>query len=207
MYYVSGIISAVFIPIMFFYFSVPTYNKLNLRVLDIGLPYKLKKGEKDSEYSYSTIPSKDWNYKSVNVNKDFNKKSEDYFLKLLNNLKENNIDKTGIKFQFSDQNTYADLVRLLNILQKTKQEMYGLDMEKTNSLYVLHVKPNLKEENYLSSDTISESYLNQNEYDYKYSNFLEKFIQYSPRESYYLLCGYLLLVYCTILKPKLKFEI
>ena len=82
---------------------------------------------------------------------------------------------------------------------KTKQEFYGIDLEKTNSMYVLYMKPNL-EQNYYGGDVV---YVDMDEYYYNKSSFYEKLIKYSPKESFYLIFGYLILVYCAMLKPKL----
>ena len=128
-FYVSGLISLLFISPLFWYFSKPTLEKMNLRVMDIGLPYKAKNGEKAPEYSQ--IPMEGWNYKAINIPINFNNETEMKFIGVINKLQNDKIEKSGIKFQFSNQNSYKDLVNLLNIFLKTKQEHYGIDMEKT----------------------------------------------------------------------------
>ena len=200
-FYVSGIISLLFIAPLFWYFSKPTLAIMNLRVMDIGLPYKVKKGEKPSEFSQ--IPMEGWNYKPINIPVNFDKETEKKFIEVVTILQNDKIEKNGIKFQFSNQNSYADFVNMLNIMLKTKQEFYGIDMEKTNSMYVLYMKPNL-EVNYFGGDTV---YVDMDDYYYNKSTFYEKLIKYSPKESFYLIFGYLILVYCAILKPKLTLNI
>jgi len=204
-YYVAGIISTLLVPLLFLYYATPVYYQMSMRVLDIGLPYKAKKGEKIPEYTQ--IPKEGWSYKTINVKPDFDEKTEENFIKEINQLKENDIDKTGIRFQLSDKNVYADIVGLLNIMLKTKQEMYGLDMDETNSLYVLYKKP---QNTFLGIDNNSGScvvYVDMNEYYYDNAGFWQKLIHYSPKESYYLIFGFLMLIYCAMLRPKLSFNI
>ena len=199
-FYVSGLISLLFISPLFWYFSKPTLEKMNLRVMDIGLPYKAKNGEKAPEYSQ--IPMEGWNYKAINIPINFNKETEMKFIGVINKLQNDKIEKSGIKFQFSNQNSYKDLVNLLNIFLKTKQEHYGIDMEKTNSLSHLYFPPPKKDEYFLDNDQ-GFTYLNQKEYEYQHSSYWQKFINFSPKESFYLIFSFLIFLYCSILKPKL----
>ncbi|WP_175622292.1 hypothetical protein [Chryseobacterium schmidteae] len=203
-YYVAGIISALLVPLLFLYYATPVYYQMSMRAIDIGLPYKAKKGEKIPEYTQ--IPKEGWSYKTINVKPDFDGKTEEIFIKEINQLKENDIDKTGIRFQFSDKNVYADIVGLLNIMLKTKQERYGLDMEGTNSLYVLYKKP-LEYTDIFGCGGGDVGYLSIDEYNYVNSNFWDKLIHYSPKESYYLIFAFLMLIYCAMLRPKLSFKI
>ena len=204
-YYVSGMISLIFVPLLFWIYSKPTVERLNLRVLDLGLPVKVKKGEKNSKNAI--IPMDGWNYKSVNVKPTFGKNDESYFKSLIEKMKRENIEKSGIKFKFNNENTYGDLVKILNLMLKTNQEVYGLDLDKTNSLYVLYQNPNLINEYPIYNDTYDYEYGSQTEYDYQNSSFWKKLIEFSPKQTYYLIFGYLILLYFSMLKPKLTFKI
>lgn len=203
-YYVTGIISALLVPLLFLYYATPVYYQMSMRAIDIGLSYKAKKGEKIPEYTQ--IPKEGWNYKTINVKPAFDKKTEEIFIKEINQLKENDIDKTGIRFQLSYKNVYADIIGLLNVMLKTKQERYGLDMERTNSLYVLYKKP-LEYTDVFGCGGGDVGYLSIDEYNYDNANFWNKLIHYSPKESYYLIFGFLMLIYCAMLSPKLSFNI
>ncbi|SUX43344.1 hypothetical protein [Chryseobacterium indoltheticum] len=203
-YYVAGIISALLVPLLFLYYATPVYYQMSMRVLDIGLPYKAKEGEKIPEYTQ--IPKEGWSYKTINVKPGFEAKTEEIFIKEINRLKENNVDQTGIRFQLSDKNVYADIIGLLNIMLKTKQERYGLDMEGTNSLYVLYKKP-LEYTTVFGCGGGDAGYLSIDEYNYDNANFWNRLIYYSPKESYYLIFGFLMLIYCAMLRPKLSFNI
>ena len=197
-YYVGGMISLIFIPIIFWIYAKPKYDDLNLRVIDLGLPYKLKKGEKASEHIM--IPIKGYKYTIVNVPKNFNNETEKIYLTQIEKIIDKNTDKTGIKFQFSDDNTYGDLVKLINLMQKAKQDIFGLDTESTNSFYMVHRKVDYNDKNdfVFCGGVVGREYLDKNDYDYKNSNYFQKVFKYSPKETYYLILGYLILVYISL---------
>ena len=198
-------ISLIFVPFLFWYYATPTLKKMELTVIDIGLPFKAKPGENIPENSQ--IPMKGWNYKPVKINPNFGTKDELYFKSLIEKMMNDGIVKSGIKFQFTNENSYGDFVKLLNLMEKTNQEMYGFDTDKTNSLFVLYNKPNSKNDYPLYNDDVVENYSNQKDYDYKHSSFWQKIIKFSPAESYYLIFGYLLLLYFSILKTKITFNV
>lgn len=205
-YYVAGIISALLVPLLFLYYATPVYHQMNMRVIDIGLPAKAKNGEKIPEYTKA--PTEGWNYKTITVEPGFDKKTEENFIREINQLKENDIDQTGIRFQLSDKNVYADIVNLLNISLKTEQDRYGFDMDETNSFYILYKKAD--HEIFSGIDGNGDygfSYFDMNDYNYRTSKFWNKLIKYSPKESYYLIFGFLMLIYCAMLRPKLSFKI
>lgn len=97
-------ISLIFIPIIFWFSAQPTLDELNLRVLDLGLPVKPKIGEKAPEYA--VIPIDGYNYETIILPNNFSKEREDEFKNKILQLQNQNIDKTGIKFQLSDTNNY-----------------------------------------------------------------------------------------------------
>lgn len=190
-------ISLIFIPIIFWFSTKPTLDQLNLRVLGLGLPYKAKKGEKASDFA--TIPIDGYEYQTINLPTNFDKKTENEYINIIKKLQKQNIDKTGIKFQLSDNNSYNDLVRLINLMLKTEQDFWGLDTEKTNAFYVVHRKFEYNnKDNFVLCGGVIFDYIDQKDYDYKHSSFLEKIIKYSPKETYYLLFGFLVLVYTSI---------
>ena len=184
---------------------MPTLKRMELTVIDIGLPLKVKPGERIPENLQ--IPMEGWNYKPVTIKPNFSKKDEFYYKSFIEKMMNEGIAKSGIKFQFGNENSYGDFVKLLNLMKKTNQEMYGFDTEKTNSLYVLYNKPNSKNDYPLYNDDVGENYSDQTDYDYKHSSLWQKLIKFSPKETYYLICGYLILLYCSILKPKITFNL
>lgn len=190
-------ISLIFIPLLFWYFGNAALKNMNVAVLDFGLRAKEKKGEPVPEYY--RIAMEDWTYKPVNVKPNLNKDDVKNFENLINEMAAEKIPKTGIRFQFSDQNNYGDLVKILNILLKTKQEVYGLDIDDTNSLYVLYDIPVLSDD-FIGCGTMPEKYYDQADYDYRHASFYTKVMKYSTKETYFLIFGFLLLVYASMLK-------
>lgn len=192
---------------LFWYLTQSTLQEMNLRATDIGLPYKLKQGNKYSDYEFCVIPTKGWKYKTVNIDVNFDKSKEQYYIALIEKLKKENIDSMGIKFQFSDKNTYKDLVGMINIMQKTNFAQYGLDTGNENSIYAVYNKPTIYDESNLWGKDVVYEYVNQKEYDFHHASFYDKLINFSPKGIYYIIFGYLLLVYSAILKPKLTLRI
>ncbi len=196
-YYFGGMISLIFIPIIFWFSAQTTLNELNLRVLDIGLPYKVKAGEKVP--NYAVIPIEGYKYETINLPNNFSEEIEINYVNKIMQLQKQNIDKTGIKFQFTDSNNYNDLVRLINLMLKTKQDIWGLDTENTNAFYVIHRKIEYNDDDdFVICGGVILDYIDKNEYDFKHANFLTKIIKYSPKEAYYLILGFLVLTYMSV---------
>ena len=192
-------ISLIIVPIIFWISVKPSYDELNLRVIDLGLPYKAKKGEKAPEFA--VIPIEGYKYQTINLPTNFDKKTEKEYFTKIKELQKKNIDKTGIKFQLSNENNYNDLVRLINLMQKTKQDRFGVDTGETNAFYVVHRKMEMENGNdfVICGGVVGrEYYIDQNDYDFKNSNLIQRVIKYSPKEFYYMLFGFLLLVYTSI---------
>jgi hypothetical protein len=60
-YYFPGLISAVLIPLMFWYYGNRKFEEVNFTIIDIRLPIKAKNGGKPSFLSFE--PYRNWNYK------------------------------------------------------------------------------------------------------------------------------------------------
>ena len=197
-------ISLIFIPIIFWNSAKPTLDELNLRVIDLGLPYKTKKGEKATDYN--TIPIDGYKYQTINIPNNFDEKTEKEYFNKIKKIQKQNIDKTGIKFQLSANNNFNDLVRLINLMQKTEQDFWGLDTEKANAFYVVHRKFEYSnEDDFVICGGVIFDYIDQKDYDLKHLNFFQKVVNHSPKESYYLIFGFLILVYVSVSRM-LKFK-
>lgn len=44
-YYVPGLISALLIPLLFWYYGNQKFNNINVRIIDIYLPFKSRKSQ------------------------------------------------------------------------------------------------------------------------------------------------------------------
>ena len=195
-------ISLIFIPILFWYFGSATLKSMEVRVLDFGLRAKEKEGQLVPEYY--RIAMEDWTYKPVNVPPNFGTKEEQNFENLIRMMVSQNVAKSGIQFKFTDQNSYGDLVKILNLMLKTNQEVYGLDLDDTNSFYLLHKKQLPQYDIYRCGTGYDSIYMNQAEYDFTHSSFWTKIIKYSNNEIYLLIAGFLILIVVSLVNFKSK---
>ena len=195
-------ISLIFIPILFWYFGSATLKGMEVRVLDFGLRAKEKEGQPVPEYY--RIAMEDWTYEPVNVPPNFEIKEEQNFENLIRLMVSQNVAKSGIQFKFTDQNSYGDLVKILNLMLKTNQDVYGLDLDDTNSFYLLHKKQLPQFDIYRCGTGYDLLYMNQAEYDFTHSSFWTKIIKYSNNEIYLLITGFLILIVVSLVTFKSK---
>ncbi len=64
-YYFPGMISALLIPLLFWYYGSQKFKEINLAAIDIGIPAKIKKGMENSLNTFE--PYRTWNYKRIIV--------------------------------------------------------------------------------------------------------------------------------------------
>lgn len=197
LYYVPGIISLLVIPLVFWFYVSNYIEQNDYRVISFNMPPK-DHFENYPEENYKV----NYHYKEVNVPVNFSKETEDNFFKLIKNLQEKNIDKSGIKFQFNSENTYNDIIQLLNLMEKTEQGRYLFDF-KDDNFYVIHDKVSTDLE--VSPIFICGGVLNlpTEEMEVSYLYLIRDFIQNIPKSSYPIIIGYFLLVICTIFRPKI----
>ena len=209
-YYVPGLISAMIIPILFWFYGNRELQKPIPNVIDIGLPSKVhlnKSAEdKDRIYQNSFEPYRNWNYKKIVVKPNTAKNNSAYYVSEIKKLQQKNEKETGIEFMINDENSYDDLISLLNDMAISKHERYGLDMEKTWHFFVLvdykdpNAKNNLLEDDFVICGGTSFLY----RYDvYDSENIFEKLVKGSlPKDCYYLIFGFLILLNISMLSIK-----
>lgn len=188
-YYVPGLISALLIPVLFwFYGSQRTHEPYT--VMDLGLPAKVKKGMENSLNTFE--PYRKWNYKKIIVQPNTALQNQQYYVSELKELQARNEKETGIEFVIGDKNNYQDFVALIDAMKLAKQEAYGVDVEKTNHFFAVHMykDPNAVEREYICGGIVG------GEYDQEKTalNFLkpETFINHVPQQTYYIIFGFLL---------------
>lgn len=203
-YYVPGSISAIIIPILFWYYGNQKYEEINIGVIDIGLPTKID-SSREWSYEYSFEPLRNWNYKKIIVKPNTARENSDLYVSELISLQKRNQKKTGIEFVLNDENSYDDLVSIMTDFNLSKQEMWTLDLNKTGHLFAIidYKDPNKIERGY---DMI---YGNDNMYySYKESDYYEGFQKFSyqasqlPKEAIYLIFGFLILLNISMLSIK-----
>ncbi|EJL73002.1 hypothetical protein [Chryseobacterium populi] len=213
-YYVPGLISALLIPILFWYYGNQKFDTINLNMIDIGLPAKIRsRGDINNKISFE--PMRKWNYKKVKIDPNAAKANSQLYISEIKKLKERNQKETGIEFILGDKNTYGDFVSLLNDMIIAEQEEYTLDIEKTGHLFAIHsyINPN-SEPCLLCNDYIvaidsgvennGEAYLKFIEpkgYE-KFKDVLRKL----PGEVFLIIFSFLILLNLSILSIKERFQ-
>jgi anaerobic selenocysteine-containing dehydrogenase len=127
-YYFPGLISALLIPVLFWYYIHPYIDKTVYNVVDIGLPAKLRKDNYNQNATFE--PLRNWNYKKIAVPPNEAKNNSDFFVSEIKAMQKRNEKNSGIEFILSDKNTYADLISILNDMHISKNDMYAIDTEK-----------------------------------------------------------------------------
>lgn len=199
-FYVPGLISALLIPVLFWYFGNRKLNEPIPNVMDFGLPAKLTK-ENHNDYFEAF---RNWNYKKIIVQPNSAKSNSAFYVSKLKELQKRNEKKTGIEFILGDNNSYGDFASILNDLHIAKQETYGLDLDKTGYLFatVNYQDPNAKEIEYdclLCNDVI------RDEYKPTFLDDAQFFIKQLPKEAFYIIFGFLIFLNMSIFSIKERF--
>lgn len=102
-------------------------------------------------------------------------------------------------------NTYGDFASLLNDMSIAKQETYAYDLEKTGHLFAVvnYTDPNAIDSEYgcfLCNDHFSEVYTPS------LFDEVQQFLTQLPKEAYYIIFGFLLLLNISMLSIKERFQ-
>lgn len=145
------------------------------------------------------LPEINFNSSPIIVPPNFSDKTELKYLNLVKDLQEKNIDKTGLRFQLSDDNTYGDMVKLLNLMLITEQDRYGFRFEE-NTFLVLNMLDVYDENVVLCGGNLG---FPEEKHKISFLNSLKKYIINLPNYTYPILIGYFILVICAIFRPKI----
>ncbi|HCR77403.1 MAG TPA: hypothetical protein DIW37_13560 [Chryseobacterium sp.] len=188
-YYFPGLISALLIPVLFWYYgSQRTHEQYT--VMDLGLPAKLKKGKENSLNTFE--PYRKWNYKKIVVKPNTALQNQPYYVSELKKLQARNEKETGIEFVIGDKNNYQDFIALIDAMKMAKQESYGVDVEKTNHFFAVHM---YKDPKAVEREAICGGVVGGEHHEKKIAlNFFnpETFINHVPQQSYYIIFAFLL---------------
>ncbi|WP_312902424.1 hypothetical protein [Chryseobacterium taichungense] len=197
-YYFPGLISALIVPVLFWYYINPYVDKTKYTVIDIGIPAKIKKDKSNDIYSFESV--RNWDYKKIKVDPSKAKEYSKFYVSEIKSLQKRNEKNTGIEFILDKNNTYGDFVSLLNDMAIAKHETYALDLEKTGNVFatVNYKSPKTEDECLLCNDVIMdyhESISTDEIYDFikrqYYQTIFENFSKL-PNGAYYILFGFLL---------------
>ncbi|WBX96693.1 hypothetical protein [Chryseobacterium gambrini] len=210
-YYFPGLISALLIPVLFWYYIHPYIDKTVYNVVDIGLPAKLRKDNYNQNATFE--PLRNWNYKKIAVPPNEAKNNSDFFVSEIKAMQKRNEKNSGIEFILSDKNTYADLISILNDMHISKNDMYAIDTEKTGNIFAVHyyIEPTKeKESEYLLCNDLI--------YEVEEPTFMDKFLAFNqhfqtvfenvselPKGAYYILFAFLLFLNISMLSIKERF--
>ncbi|SMO90425.1 hypothetical protein SAMN06265171_11163 [Chryseobacterium rhizoplanae] len=210
-FYVPGLISAILIPVLFWYYGNQKFEEINLNVIDIWLPPKNESGKEASPLSFE--PYRNWNYKKIKIEPSTAKQNSKLYVSELKNLQKRNEKESGIEFILDQNSTYGDFVSVLNDLAIAKQDQYAVDLEKSGHIFAVYsyVDPNaqpLEYECLLCNDTIDwgpAETVNIFE-STRYGKIFNLFTTVS-KETSYLIFGFLIFLNISMLSIKEKFQL
>lgn len=213
-YYVLGLISALLIPILFWYYINPYIDKTTYNVIDIGLPSKLAKDQSNLNLTFEPLRKR--KYKKIKVDPAQAEKNSKLYVSEIKALQKRNEKNTGIEFILEKNNTYGDFVSLLNDMAIAKQETYAFDLEKTGHFFVtLNYKdPNAIKEKFecllCNDDIIIEPFLRDEISDIinrEYYQILFENTSKLPKGALFIMFGFLLLLNMSMLSIKERFQL
>jgi hypothetical protein len=198
-YYVPGLISAIIIPLVFWYLGNRELQKPIPNVMDLGLPAKYNPELPINEQN--TLEGiRNWDYQKIYVKPNSAKANSKYYVSELKKLNARNEKETGIEFILNDENSYGDFISILNDFHITKQERYGVDLEKTGHLFALvdYKNPNRKGEECLLCNDVIVEFVQESDY---YEGFKKFQYQLSelPKQAFYLIFSFLLFLQISVL--------
>ena len=196
-YYVPGLISAILIPLLFWFYGSQKLQEPLPNVMNFGIPPIVE----NDNYKYSFEPYRNWNYKKIIVQPNTARKNSKYYVSELKNLQTRNEKNTGIEFIINDKNSYDDFISILNDMEISKQEHYGIDMDKTGHIFAVHFykdsnKTN-SEINYYNGDVVYYEF--PDDYYLKGFQKFEYQLSHLPKNAFYLIFGYLILLNISVL--------
>lgn len=144
-YYVPGLISAILIPLLFWFYGNRKLQEPLPNVINFGIPQRYN--PKDTSFQLGAFMQRNWNYKKIVVQPNTARKNSKYYISELKKLQARNDKNSGIEFIIGNKNSYDDFISLLNDMEIAKQEHYGIDMDKTGHFFTVHIykDPNAKE--------------------------------------------------------------
>ena len=202
-YYVPGLISALLIPVLFWYFGNRKLNEPITNVMDFGLPAKYNPDIPVNQQN-TLEQIRNWKYEKITVEPNSAKNNSKFYVSKIKELQKRNEKETGIEFILDDNNSYGDFASLLNDMAIAKQDRYGLDLDKTGHLFatVSYIDPNAKESDYeclLCNDVIYD------EYKPTFFDDSQFFIKQLPKEAFYIIFGFLLFLNISMFSIRERF--
>lgn len=201
-YYVPGLISAVLIPLLFWYYASQRVHT-PYTVLDLGLPSK----HRFNDSIDNTFESyRNWNYKKIIVKPNTALQNQKYYVSELKKLQKRNEKETGIEFVINDKNNLQDFIALMDAMALAKQETFGVDVGNTDHFFAVHFykDPNEDTRSICGGSVGDVDYHAENNY-VGYQKF-EYQLKQLPKQAYYVIFGFLLFLNISMLSIKENFQ-
>lgn len=203
-FYVPGLISALLIPVLFWYFGNRKYGEINISLLEFGIPAKYNpKIPADQQNTFEHL--RNWKYQKIKVNPNEARKNSKFYISEIKKLQLKNMRESGIEFILTDENSYDDFISLLNDMRLSEQESYGMDLEKTGHLFVVHFYENPNKNIAICGGNIggNPSY-RESDYYKGYTKFKFQLGQL-PKEAFYIIFGFLVFLNISMFSIKERF--
>ncbi|BAP30591.1 uncharacterized protein CHSO_1554 [Chryseobacterium sp. StRB126] len=210
-YYVPGLISAVLIPILFWYYGNQKFEEINISVMDIGLPAKEREGINNNFASFE--PARNWNYRKIKVVPGEAQQNSKLYVSELKNLQKRNEKESGVEFILDQNNNYGDFVSVLNDLAIAKQEQYAVDLEKTGHIFAVYsyIDPKMQYPEYeclLCNDIIGwDSAETVNTFESTQYGKIFNLFRTASKETSYIIFGFLIFLNISMLSIKERFQL
>ncbi|UPQ75798.1 hypothetical protein [Chryseobacterium nepalense] len=134
-YYVPGVISALLIPVLFWFYGSQKYREIHVNMIDFKFPAKFQDEKATTVDGFE--PYRKLHYKKIIVKPNTARENSVFYISEIKKLQKRNEKDTGIEFILNDKNTYDDLVSLRNDMAISKQSSYYLDLDKTGHFFVI----------------------------------------------------------------------
>ncbi len=203
-YYVPGLISALLIPLLFWYYGNQRVHPQYMAI-DLGLPVKVRPNR---TFDNTFEPYRNWNYKKIVVNPNTAIQNQNIYISELKELQARNEKESGIEFIINDHNSYQDFIALIDAMMLAKQEAYCVDMEKTGHFFAVHFykDPNTIENVHYSSCGTG-LYMDNYKEETQYKGFDKlKYFTELPKQSFYMIFGFMLFLNISMLSIKERFQ-
>ena len=203
-YYVPGLISALLIPVLFWYFGNRKLNEPIPNVMDLGIPSKYDPNIPLNQ-QITFEPLRNWNYQKIIVMPGTAKQNSSLYVSEIKKMQKRNEKNSGIEFILDHNNSYGDFASILNDLAIAKHEIYSVDLEKTGHVFAVvdYKDPNkIEEPCYLCNDTMAYYPYEPKGY-YKFQEILKEL----PENAFYIIFGFLILLNISMLSIKESLQI
>ena len=100
------------------------FNQKHVQISAIYFPPKIEKADNYMYKTYYYWLEKDYLYKTIDVPINFNKNDAKIFESLVLEMQKSEKEKVGIKFIFKDENTFSDIMNMLQIMENSKQDIH-----------------------------------------------------------------------------------